>query len=87
MLGAITCLTLLHGRPPTLGELAEVLSVSKPAVFYRLHWLAKKGLWSRSSRAVTQAGFRCARGWLLAGVHRSLSRSPASTCALSAPSR
>jgi len=71
-LGAIACLTLLHGRSPTLSELGRVLRVTKQAADYRLHWLAKKGLWSRTQRVITQAGLRCARGWLVAGARRSL---------------
>jgi DNA-binding MarR family transcriptional regulator len=61
-LSALACLQLLRGRAPTLGELAEVLQVSKPAAFYRLHWLEKKGLWQRSGRAITQAGLLSALG-------------------------
>lgn len=83
MLSAVACLTLLHGRPPALSELGAVLGISKQAVFYRLHWLGKKGLWSRPTRAITPAGLRCARGWLLAGVHRAL---PSSAAPASRPS-
>jgi Mn-dependent DtxR family transcriptional regulator len=61
-LSAIACLTLLRGRVPTLGELAEVLQISKPAACDRLHWLEKKGLWERSGRAITQAGLLSAIG-------------------------
>lgn len=58
----LACLTLLHGHGPTLGELAEVLGVSKPAAFYRLHWLEKKGLWSKADRSITAAGLLSALG-------------------------
>jgi hypothetical protein len=36
----IAGLTLLHDTSPAISELARVLQVSKPAAFYRLHWLA-----------------------------------------------
>jgi Mn-dependent DtxR family transcriptional regulator len=52
----------LRGRAPALREIAEVLQVSKPAVFYRLHWLEKKGLWSKANRAITEAGLLSALG-------------------------
>jgi Mn-dependent DtxR family transcriptional regulator len=58
----IACLTLLHGRPPTLTEIAEVLEVTKEAVFYRLHWLEKKGLWRKEDRRVTELGLRTTLG-------------------------
>lgn len=54
----IACLTLLHGRPPDLAELAEVFGVTKPAVLHRLHWLEKKGLWRRADRSLTELGLR-----------------------------
>jgi Mn-dependent DtxR family transcriptional regulator len=60
-LGVIACLTLLQGRVPTLRELAEVLHCSKPAVFDRLHWLEKKGLWQRPG-SITPAGLHAALG-------------------------
>jgi DNA-binding IclR family transcriptional regulator len=58
----IACLTLLHGRAPELGELAEVLGISKPGAVHRLHWLEKKGLCSSSGRALTQLGLMSALG-------------------------
>lgn len=58
----LACLTLLHGRSPALGELAEVLGVSKPAAFYRLHWLEKKGLWCKASHSITTSGLLSALG-------------------------
>jgi DNA-binding IclR family transcriptional regulator len=59
-IGVIACFTLLHDRPPELGELAEVFGTSKPAVLHRLHWLEKKGLWRRDGRTVTELGLRAA---------------------------
>ena len=50
VLGAIACLTLLHGRPPTLDELGSALGVAKDALCHRLHWLRKKGLWASAER-------------------------------------
>jgi hypothetical protein len=65
-LGVLACLTLLHGRRPALGELADVLHVSKPAVLYRLHWLSKKGLCqrphARARWAITTPGLLSALG-------------------------
>ncbi|MFL5520596.1 MAG: hypothetical protein ACJ8B6_06645 [Gemmatimonadales bacterium] len=58
----IACLTLLHGRPPALAEIAEVLGVTKVAVFKRLHWLEKKGLWRKEDRSVTELGLRSSLG-------------------------
>ncbi len=58
----IACLTLLHGRPPELAELAEVWGITKPAVLHRLHWLEKKGLWRKADRSVTEPGLRSALG-------------------------
>jgi Mn-dependent DtxR family transcriptional regulator len=52
----IAGLTLLHDTSPAISELARVLRVSKPAAFYRLHWLEKKGLWCRASRTLTESG-------------------------------
>jgi Mn-dependent DtxR family transcriptional regulator len=60
----LACFTLLHGRPPGLGELAALLGISKPGACKRLRWLDKKGLVSRSDRAITEAGLRCALGSL-----------------------
>lgn len=59
-IGVIACFTLLHDRPPELGELAEVFGVSKPAVLHRLHWLEKKGLWRATDRSLTELGLRSA---------------------------
>jgi hypothetical protein len=50
-LNAVACLTLLHGRPPTLDELSEALGVAKDALCHRLHWLRKKGLWLSAERS------------------------------------
>jgi len=58
----VACLTLLRGHSPSLTEIAEVLHVSKEAVFYRLHWLEKKGLWSKADRSLTPLGLRSALG-------------------------
>lgn len=58
----IACLTLLHGRPPTLSEIGEALGVTKEAVFYRLHWMEKKGYWRKLDRAITEPGLRAALG-------------------------
>ena len=44
-LNAVACLTLLHGRAPTMRELGQALGVSHVAASYRLRWLEKKGLW------------------------------------------
>jgi Mn-dependent DtxR family transcriptional regulator len=52
----IAGLTLLRDGSPAISELAKVLQVSKPAAFYRLHWLEKKGLWCRASRTLTEFG-------------------------------
>jgi predicted transcriptional regulator len=56
----IACLTLLHGRPPTLSEIAEAMRVTKVAICLRLRWLEKKGLCERASRAITEPGLRAA---------------------------
>lgn len=62
-ISVIACLTLLHGgRAPTLSEIGEVLGVTKEAVFYRLHWLEKKGLWRKEDRSVTELGLRTTLG-------------------------
>ena len=58
----LACLTLLLGHAPTLSEIAEVLHVTKEAVFYRLHWLEKKGLWCKADRSITALGLRSALG-------------------------
>lgn len=52
----VTALTLLEGRSPSLSEIAAQLRISKDSAFDRLHWLAKKNLWCRSSRVVTPLG-------------------------------
>lgn len=58
----IACLTLLNGRPPLGPEIARVLGVSKVAVHKRLHYMAKKGLWSRDERRLTELGLRAGLG-------------------------
>lgn len=57
----VACLTLLHGRSPTLRQLAGVLGCSRPAVHYRLHYLEKKGFWSARRWALTPAGLEATR--------------------------
>lgn len=57
----VACLTLLHGRAPTLREIAKGLGCSKPAAHYRLHYLEKKGLWAAQRWALTDAGLEEAR--------------------------
>jgi hypothetical protein len=59
-LHALACLTLLHGRSPTLRELGHVFGCSKPAALYRLRWLEKKGLCSAERRALTETGLQSA---------------------------
>jgi Mn-dependent DtxR family transcriptional regulator len=54
-LSVIAWMTLLQGRAPTLGELAQELQIQKPSVFERLYWLEKKGLWQRPG-SITRAG-------------------------------
>jgi len=74
-INAVACLTLLHGRTPALGEIAEVLHITKEAVHARLHWLEKKdlwqpadiertddGRWGRLTGALTTSGLRSALG-------------------------
>jgi predicted transcriptional regulator len=61
-ISVIACLTRLHGRAPTLGEIAGALGVTKVAICLRLRWLEKKGLCDRSSRAVTEPGLRSVPG-------------------------
>lgn len=63
----IACLTLLHGRPPQQPEIAAVLGVTKVAIHKRLHYMAKKGLWSREERRLTEQGLRAALGLDTAG--------------------
>ena len=67
----VACLTLLHGREPTLGEIASALGCSKPAASKRLHYMAKKGLCEREARSVTEFGLRSALGM---GLERALFR-------------
>lgn len=55
-LKVVACLTLLHGRSPTLRQLASVLGCSRPAAHYRLHYLEKKGYWSAKRWAITESG-------------------------------
>lgn len=59
-LEVVAGLTLLHRRTPSLQEIATVLRCSRVAVFYRLHWLEKKGLWSGNARTITESGLRSA---------------------------
>lgn len=58
----VACLTLLHGRAPTLDELATALGVSKPAVCKRLRYMEKKALIERGSGRITELGLRSAVG-------------------------
>lgn len=57
----VACLTLLHGKSPTLRQLASVLGCSRPAAHYRLHYLEKKGFWSARRWAITEAGLAATR--------------------------
>lgn len=57
---AVACLTLLHGRHPTLRELGDTLGITHNAAIQRLHWLEKKGLWCPTDRRLTQTGLRAA---------------------------
>jgi DNA-binding Lrp family transcriptional regulator len=57
----VACLTLLHGRAPTLRQIASVLGCSKPAVHYRLRYLEKKGLWNAARWSLTEAGLSATR--------------------------
>jgi predicted transcriptional regulator len=57
-IAAAACLTLLHGRTPTLSELGEALGCSKQAAHCRLRWLEKKGLWRGENRQLTESGLR-----------------------------
>jgi DNA-binding MarR family transcriptional regulator len=58
----VACLTLLHGRAPTLEEIASALGCSKPAASKRLRYMEKKGLCEQSARSVTELGLRSAVG-------------------------
>ncbi len=60
-LTVVACLTVLHGRSPTLRQLASVLGCSRPAVHYRLHYLEKKGFWNARQWALTPAGLAATR--------------------------
>ncbi|HEY6056213.1 MAG TPA: hypothetical protein VIU86_19945 [Gaiellaceae bacterium] len=55
-LTVVACLTVLHGRAPTLRQIAAVLGCSRPAAHYRLHYLEKKGLWHSRSWQMTEPG-------------------------------
>lgn len=52
----VTGLTLLQGRTPSLGDIADALHIRKPTAHERLYWLEKKGLWCSRSRSVTPPG-------------------------------
>jgi DNA-binding transcriptional regulator LsrR (DeoR family) len=61
-LALIASMTLIRGRAPTQGELADALGITRQAAGERLAWMRKKGLvrvrhdrWSRSS-GLTYAG-------------------------------
>lgn len=60
-LTTVACLTLLHGKAPTLRQLGSVLGCSRPACHYRLHYLEKKGLWSAQRWSLTDAGLSATR--------------------------
>lgn len=60
-LTVIACLTVLHGRVPTLRQIAEALGCSRQAAHYRLHYLEKKGLWRASDWAMPGPGVTMTR--------------------------
>ncbi|MEY4548255.1 MAG: LexA binding domain [Pseudomonadota bacterium] len=57
----VACLTLLHGKAPTLRQIASVLGCSRPAAHYRLHYLEKKGFWNAARWSLTAAGLSATR--------------------------
>lgn len=63
-LTVVVCLTLLHGRMPTLREMAAVLGCSREAARCRLHYLEKKGFWNAKRWGITEAGLRETRATL-----------------------